>query len=178
MAPRAQFLSKPYLLLLEMCLKAQDVKVLSKSFILTVHSFLNFFSAWVFLAAMILVVGGFKQVEGGSSLGFFFPSVNWGSRKYKDSMIWVCMFSLIPLIQFIEIVLGVMGLVEVCLNRRQVRISVVDLPFCSYKQTRCLLTVFLENTILKLIYTYIRCLHGLKITKEISWTILYKILIV
>lgn len=43
-------------------------------------------------------------------------------------MNWVCSFSLIPVIQFIEIVLGVLWLVEVCHIRRQVRFSVVYVP--------------------------------------------------
>lgn len=60
-------------------------------------------------------------------------------------MNWVYMFSLIPVTQFIEIVLGVLWLVEVCHIRRQVRFSVVDLPFFSYSQRCWLLAVFLEN---------------------------------
>lgn len=115
MAPRAQFFSKPYFLLLEVSLRAQDVKVLKEYFILTVYTFFLFFkfpSPLCFcLAAMTLLMGGFKWVEVGGSLGFFFPSIDW-SRKYKDSMNWVCAFFLIPVIQFTEIVLRVLWLVE------------------------------------------------------------------
>lgn len=43
LAPRAQFLSKPYFLLLGVSLRAQDVKVLKEYFILTVYTFFLFF---------------------------------------------------------------------------------------------------------------------------------------
>lgn len=67
------------------------------------------------------------------------------SRKYKDGMNWICTFSLIPVIELLETVLGVLWLVEVCRIRRQVRISVVDLPFFSYSQRCFFCIVFQEN---------------------------------
>lgn len=92
---------------------------------------------------MTLLMGGFKWIEVGGSLGFFFPSIDW-SRKYKDSMNWVCTFFLIPVIQFTEIVLRVLWLVEVCHIRTRVWISVIDLPFF-FLQLKILLVYHLSR---------------------------------